>query len=143
MELVTQINGIDFINDSKSTTPDACIWALKNIFKPVILIAGGKDKGADFSKIRDLVRSKVKALVLIGQDKNKIKQALKEYVFIKEEATLRDAVVTAYNMAKEGDCVLLSPMCASFDMFRDYEERGRSFKQIVRRLKPGRTFSHA
>jgi len=96
------------------------------------LIAGGKDKGSDFSTIRDLINEKVKELVVIGQAKQKIKGALRSATKIKEAKTLKDSIYLARIDASEGDCVLLSPMCASFDMFTDFEERGRVFKEIVK-----------
>lgn len=135
MEFVENISGIDFINDSKATTVDSCAWALANLYKPVILIAGGRDKGADFRPIRDLIRRKVKNLILIGEAKEKIKDAYKGITPIIEIDIFKKAVYAARDLANEGDCVLLSPMCASFDMFRDYEERGRVFKEIVKELK--------
>lgn len=134
-EFVDTISGVDFINDSKATTVDSCAWALSNIYKPVILIAGGRDKGADFISVRDLVRRKVKTLILIGEAREKIKDAYKGITPIIEAQTFKQAVYTAGNIACEGDCVLLSPMCASFDMFRDYEERGRVFREIVGEFK--------
>ncbi|MFH1655112.1 MAG: Mur ligase family protein [Candidatus Omnitrophota bacterium] len=132
LELVRSIDSVDFINDSKSTTVEAAVWALNSINKPIIMIAGGKDKGSDFSTIKDLIRKKVKELFVIGQAKKKIKQALDNSTEIKEAGSLKDAVYLARKDALAGDCVLLSPMCASFDMFRDFEERGRVFKQIVK-----------
>ncbi|MDP1853365.1 MAG: UDP-N-acetylmuramoyl-L-alanine--D-glutamate ligase [Candidatus Omnitrophota bacterium] len=135
MEFVDTVSGIDFINDSKATTVDSCAWALKNIYKPVILIAGGRDKGADFRSIRDLVRRKVKTLIAIGEAGNKIKDAYKGVTPVIGLDNFKAAVYAAKDLGCEGDCILLSPMCASFDMFRDYEERGRVFKEIVRELK--------
>jgi len=132
LELVRNIEGVDFINDSKSTTVEAAVWALNNIKKPIVMIAGGKDKGSDFSAIRNLINEKVKELVVIGQAKQKIREALESTTKIKEAKTLEDSVYLARKDASEGDCVLLSPMCASFDMFTDFEERGRVFKEIVK-----------
>lgn len=134
-EFVENISGVDFINDSKATTVESCAWALKNIYRPVILIAGGTYKGVDFGAIKDLIRRKVKALIVIGETKAKIKGAYKGATPIIEAENLKQAVFAAKDIAHEGDCVLLSPMCSSFDMFSDYEERGRAFKEAVRELK--------
>jgi UDP-N-acetylmuramoylalanine--D-glutamate ligase len=131
MEDVAEINRVKFVNDSKATTIDATIWALKNIPSPVILIAGGREKGNDYSLILELVGKKVKKAVLIGEAKEKIKQAFGGVIPLAEAATLPEAVSLAFQSAEEGDCVLFSPMCKSFDMFTDYEERGRVFKKAV------------
>ncbi|MDD5594812.1 MAG: UDP-N-acetylmuramoyl-L-alanine--D-glutamate ligase [Candidatus Omnitrophica bacterium] len=135
LEYVAQINQVKFINDSKATTVDSAIWALENISSPIVLIAGGKDKGLDYSEILDLARDKVKEVVLIGEAKNKIKAAIGTSLSISEAGSLDDAVSLAFKKAKAGDCVLLSPMCSSFDMFSDYEARGRAFKKAVLNLK--------
>jgi UDP-N-acetylmuramoylalanine--D-glutamate ligase len=134
MEYVAELNGIEFINDSKATNIESTFWALKNINKPIILIAGGRDKGLKFETIRDIVRDKVKLLILIGEAKMKLRQALKDVVDIKESDFLEEAVRLAFHNTKKGDCVLLSPMCASFDMFANFEERGNIFKKAVREL---------
>jgi UDP-N-acetylmuramoylalanine--D-glutamate ligase len=131
MEFVANVDGIDFINDSKGTNVESTIWGLKNSVKPVILIAGGRDKGSDFTTIRDLIKDKVKYLVLLGEAKEKIKKALADLVETSEAEDMNHAVHIAFIKASAGDCVLLSPMCASFDMFSNYEERGRVFKSIV------------
>jgi len=134
LEYVRTINGIDFINDSKATTVDAAIWALNNLNKPIIMIAGGRDKGADFSVIKNLLKDKVKELILIGEAKGKISKSINSALPTKESNSLEEAISFAYKAARSGDCILLSPMCASFDMFSDFEERGRIFKNIVDRL---------
>lgn len=131
MEQAAVINGIKFINDSKSTTVESAIWALDNIKAPVILICGGKDKGADYSLILGPAKGKVKHLILIGQARQKIRQALAGALAAQDAATLEEAVDKAFALAKSGDCLLFSPMCSSFDMFANYEERGRVFKEIV------------
>ena len=131
LELVGSIGGIEFINDSKSTTVDSTIWALNSISCPIVLIAGGKDKGCDYSAIADLIRKKVKKVILIGQAKEKIKKALKGPLPISEAPTLEEAVRASFTEAESGDCVLLSPMCSSFDMFANYEERGAAFKKTA------------
>lgn len=134
-EYVTSIDGTDFINDSKGTTVLAAVMALESCDKPVILIAGGHDKGSDFSKARGTVASKVKKLVLIGEAKEKIRQQLGDLVPVIEAKSMDEAVKEAYTISLPGDCVLLSPMCASFDMFRNFEERGRTFKEAVLKIK--------
>ncbi|MBP6944325.1 MAG: UDP-N-acetylmuramoyl-L-alanine--D-glutamate ligase [Candidatus Omnitrophica bacterium] len=136
-EHVAQKRGVEFINDSKGTTVLATVMALESCVKPVILIAGGHDKGSDFGKAREAVNKKVKKLVLIGEAKEKIRRQLAgaaPHIFA---STMDDAVRKAFAAAEEGDCVLLSPMCASFDMFRNFEERGRVFKKAVRSLSAG------
>ena len=134
MEDVAQIRQVLFINDSKATNIDSTLWALNSIERPAILIAGGRDKGSDFSPAREKFRDKLRAVVLLGEAKEKIKEALGDSIAIKDVTTLKQAVKEAFNLAKPGDCVLLSPMCASFDMFTDYEQRGRVFKEAVRNL---------
>lgn len=140
LEHVTQIRNITFINDSKSTNVDSTIWALKNIPQPLFLIAGGRHKGVDYSVALDLIREKVKGVILIGEAKEKIKDALRGFTPVYEFATLEEAVSLAFSKAKSGDCVLLSPMCSSFDMFTDYEDRGRAFKKAVFALNKAITY---
>jgi len=137
MEEVANIRGVRFINDSKATTVESTIWALRNIASPVILIAGGKDKGVDYRVLLDSARNKVKEVILIGQAREKIKSAFQGKLKISVSATLEQAVRSAFGKADRGDCVLLSPMCSSFDMFSDYEHRGRVFKKaVLKLLKP-------
>jgi UDP-N-acetylmuramoylalanine--D-glutamate ligase len=131
LEQVAGINNIKFVNDSKATTVDAAIWALKNTPESVILIAGGRDKGNDYSIILELAKKKVKKLILIGEAKKKMKNAFNNSLSLFEAATLEEAVQLAFRCASAGDCVLLSPMCSSFDMFSNYEERGAVFKKAV------------
>ncbi|OGC84807.1 MAG: UDP-N-acetylmuramoylalanine--D-glutamate ligase [candidate division Zixibacteria bacterium RBG_19FT_COMBO_42_43] len=135
LEPVAEINGIKFINDSKATNVDSVWYALQSVANPIILIAGGKDKGGDFSKLASLVKDKVKLLILIGQAKEKIKSVLGSLTETVEAQDLAEAVQTAYKKAQAGDAVLLSPACASFDMFLNFEERGKVFKQEVAKLK--------
>ena len=134
MEEVANIRGVRFINDSKATTVESTIWALRNIASPVILIAGGKDKGVDYRALLDSARNKVREVILIGQAREKIKSAFQGKLKISFSATLEQAVGSAFGKADRGDCVLLSPMCSSFDMFSDYEHRGRVFKKTVLKL---------
>jgi UDP-N-acetylmuramoylalanine--D-glutamate ligase len=134
MEYVGVLNQVKFINDSKATTAESTAWALQNINSPVILIAGGKHKGVDYSVALPQARKKVKQAILIGEAKDKIKQAFKGALPVDYALSMEDAVKKAYLNAAAGDCVLLSPMCSSFDMFLSYEDRGKVFKKIVNRL---------
>jgi len=132
IEMVRNIHGVDFINDSKSTTAEA---ALERISKPIIMICGGRDKHIDFTVLRDLVPKKVKKMFVIGESKEKIKASYQDLIKVEECATLQEAVTRAQQSASTGDCILLSPMCTSFDMFSNFEERGKVFKEIVNNLK--------
>ncbi|MDP2939395.1 MAG: UDP-N-acetylmuramoyl-L-alanine--D-glutamate ligase [Candidatus Omnitrophota bacterium] len=134
LEFVTNINGIDFVNDSKATTVEAAVWALKNIDKPIIMIAGGRNKGCDFTTLRNLVKVKVKEMILIGEAREKLRKAFSGVVKIQDADTFENAIKLSFQEAESGNCVLLCPMCASFDMFKDFEERGRIFKELVHKL---------
>ncbi len=134
LEFVRELEGVRYINDSKGTNVGAVMKSLEGFSEPVILIAGGRDKAGDFGQLRPLVREKVKALVLIGEAAEKIKSALGDLTGTVVAFDLSDAVNRARELAKSGDVVLLSPSCASFDMFRDFEDRGHQFKKIVGRL---------
>ncbi len=134
LEWVRSIGGIDFFNDSKATTAEAGRWALNTIEQPIVMICGGRDKNIDFSVLRDLVKQKVKKMIVIGEAKEKLRNTFKDVVDIASCATLRDAIVEAKKNSKKGDCIVFSPMCASFDMFTNYEERGQVFKDIVTTL---------
>jgi UDP-N-acetylmuramoylalanine--D-glutamate ligase len=136
LEPVRLIGGVSFINDSKGTNVDSVFWALKAVSAPVILIAGGKDKAGDFSVLNDLISKKVRTIVLIGQAANKMETAWGKIVTCLKASSMDEAVRTAYGNAVSGDTVLLSPACASFDMFDNYEHRGRVFKKIVMELGP-------
>jgi len=132
LEEVVEINGVKFINDSKATTADSAIWAISNISSPINLIAGGRHKGIDYRVILDVAKDKVIHAFLIGEAKDIIASDLKAGGFwIEKVDTLKEAVTKAYLSARPGYVVLLSPMCSSYDMFTDYEERGRAFKRIV------------
>jgi len=135
LEFVAEIGGVEYFNDSKATNVDSVWYALQSVTKPVILIAGGKDKGGDFSKLSSLVKEKVRLLILIGQAREKIKQTLGSLTETIEAQDLAEAVKTAYKKAQAGDSVLLSPACASYDMFSNFEERGKIFKQEVAKLQ--------
>ncbi len=134
LEYVRTINGIDFINDSKSTTVEAGRWALSTLEKPIVMICGGRDKNLDFSVLRELVGRKVKKMLVIGEAKEKMKKAFADVVSVEECESFESAVARAQKSAATGDCVLLSPMCASYDMFKNFEERGRIFKELVAKL---------
>jgi UDP-N-acetylmuramoylalanine--D-glutamate ligase len=135
MEYVSTIRGVDFINDSKATNVNSAWFALESMEKPTILILGGVDKGNDYSLIRDLVKEKVKAIVCMGIDNRKIHEAFgKEVELIVNTGSAKEAVLAAFHFADKGDVVLLSPACASFDLFKNYEDRGNQFKQAVKEL---------
>jgi UDP-N-acetylmuramoylalanine--D-glutamate ligase len=134
LEFVREIDGVRYINDSKGTNVGAVMKSIESFEGPVVLIAGGRDKAGDFSALRDLVSRKVKALVLIGESAEKIRGALGDATETVMARDLKDAVAKCRERAVEGDVVLLSPACASFDMFRDFEDRGRQFKKIVAEL---------
>ena len=135
LEFVAKVHGIEFINDSKATNINSTWYALESMTHPVIWIAGGTDKGNDYSELIPLVKEKVKALVCLGVDNSKLIQAFNGHVpIIIESGSARDAVEQAYYLGKPGDVVLLSPACASFDLFENYEDRGKQFKTCVRNL---------
>jgi UDP-N-acetylmuramoylalanine--D-glutamate ligase len=135
LEHVMTVHGIEFINDSKATNVNSAWYALECMQKPVIWIAGGVDKGNDYEALRDLVKEKVKAIVCLGKDNGKIREAFADIVSdISETASAMDAVQKSYEVGRKGDVVLLSPACASFDLFKNYEDRGWQFKNAVRSL---------
>lgn len=136
IEFVTTKNGVKYYNDSKGTNPDASIKAIESMPSPTCLIAGGYDKGSEYDEWVEAFGGKIKALVLIGQTKGKIEETARRHGFIEiyKAETLKEAVEVCFNLSQEGECVLLSPACASWDMFPNYEERGRLFKEYVRNL---------
>ena len=135
MEYVSTVRGVEFINDSKATNVNSTWFALESMQKPVVLILGGVDKGNDYSLMRSLVKEKVKAIVCMGVDNRKIHDAFQNDVpLIVNTASAREAVKSSFHLAAKGDVVLLSPACASFDLFKNYEDRGRQFKEAVRDL---------
>ena len=135
LEPVMSVRGILFINDSKATNVNSTWYALDSMTAPVIWIAGGTDKGNDYSALADLVRSKVKAIVCLGSDNARIHEAFSSIVpVIVETQSAAAAVQAAYHLGSRGDVALLSPACASFDLFQNYEDRGRQFKEAVRSL---------
>ncbi len=135
LENVQKVNGIQFINDSKATNVNATFYALECMDKPTIWIVGGVDKGNDYEDLLPLVREKVKAIVCLGEDNSKIINSFGNVVeMLIETRGAEEAVKVAYKLAAKGDAVLLSPACASFDLFESYEDRGRQFKNAVRTL---------
>ena len=135
MEKVLSVGGVLYINDSKATNVNSTWYALECMTTPVVLILGGKDKGNDYSAIFDLVKEKVKAIVCLGVDNKKIHESFKDIVpVIVDTLSAEEAVKESSRLAVEGDTVLLSPCCASFDLFKSYEDRGRQFKEAVRNL---------
>lgn len=135
LEFVLKINGINFINDSKATNVNSVYYALESMKSPVIWIVGGTDKGNDYSELIPFVKQKVKAIVCLGLDNEKIINTFKDIIpNIAETHSMKDAVNASYLYGKKGDTVLLSPACASFDLFKNYEDRGIQFKEEVRKL---------
>lgn len=135
LEYVARIHGIDFINDSKATNVNSAWYALETADSPLIWIAGGVDKGNDYTKLEELVSQKVKAIICLGVDNARIIETFGSRVeAIYETQSAEQAVLTAYTIGKKGDTVLLSPACASFDLFESFEDRGNKFKQAVRNL---------
>lgn len=135
LEKVADVKGIHFINDSKATNVNSCWYALKSMKSKVVLILGGKDKGNDYTEIEELVKSKVHALVFLGVDNSKLHKFFDGKVDrIEDAGSMEEAVIKAYQLADAGDAVLLSPCCASFDLFKSYEDRGDQFKYWVRKL---------
>jgi UDP-N-acetylmuramoylalanine--D-glutamate ligase len=135
MEHVATIRGVEFINDSKATNVNSTWYALETMTKPTILILGGVDKGNDYSLIADLVKEKVKAIICLGTDNRKIHEAFGNTISpIVNTGSALEAVHAAFHYSSKGDVVLLSPACASFDLFKNYEDRGNQFKQAVKDL---------
>lgn len=135
LENAGRVRGVDFINDSKATNVNACWYALESMKQPTVLILGGKDKGNDYSEIIDLVREKCIGLVFLGVDNSKLHAAFDGLGLpIVDVLNMKDCVDECYKMARPGACVLLSPCCASFDLFKNMEDRGEQFKECVRNL---------
>ncbi len=135
MEFVLQIKGVRYINDSKATNINAAWYALESMKTPVVWIVGGKDKGNDYNELLPLVQEKVKAVVCLGADNSKLLDFFRDKVEVIEDThSMQEAVNTAYRLSAPGDTVLLSPACASFDLFKSYEDRGEQFKQCVKAL---------
>ena len=135
LERVAEKNGVLYINDSKATNVDACFVALQAMDRPTILIVGGKDKGNDYSTLLDIVQQKCAGLVYLGVDNAKMHNAFDRLgIPVADTHSMKDCVEACVNMAKAGNCVLLSPCCASFDLFKNMEDRGEQFKTLVREL---------
>ncbi|MEG1546747.1 MAG: cyanophycin synthetase, partial [Bacteroides sp.] len=135
LEKVTRVRGIDFINDSKATNVNSCWYALQSMTAPTVLILGGKDKGNDYTEIEELVKEKCNALVFLGLHNEKLHDFFDKLGLPTADVqSMKDAVDASYQLAKKGDTVLLSPCCASFDLFNSYEDRGEQFKECVRNL---------
>jgi UDP-N-acetylmuramoylalanine--D-glutamate ligase len=135
LEFVNTVNGVEYINDSKATNVNSAWYALESMDKPVVWIAGGVDKGNNYKELKALVKEKVKYIICLGLDNIKIHQAFQDDVdMIINTGSAKEAVHVARRLAEKGDCVLLSPACASFDLFDNYEDRGRQFKEAVRNL---------
>lgn len=135
LEKVCKVKGVQYINDSKATNVDACWYALESMRTPTVLILGGKDKGNDYKHIYDLVKQKCKALVFLGADNTKLHENFDNFgIPIRDTHNMKDCVQACYELAADGDTVLLSPCCASFDLFHNMEDRGEQFKACVRSL---------
>jgi UDP-N-acetylmuramoylalanine--D-glutamate ligase len=134
IEFVRTLNRVMFYNDSKGTNVDSVYWALSGLKGKIHLIAGGRDKAGDFSALNALLKEKVKAVYAIGEAAPKMKKEWDTVTSVNLKKSMEEAVVSAFKAAEPGEIVLLSPACASFDMYKNYEERGRHFKTIVRAL---------
>ena len=135
LEKVCRVNGVEYINDSKATNVNSCWYALQSMKTKTILILGGTDKGNDYNEIAELVRQKCTGLIFLGIDNNKLHRFFDNFGLpIRDARSMKECVQHAYQMAKEGETVLLSPCCASFDLFKNYEDRGTQFKQCARHL---------
>ena len=135
LEKVAVVNGVEYINDSKATNVNSCWYALQSMKKKTVLILGGKDKGNDYNEIAELVKEKCSGLIFLGADNSKLLDFFKDYSLpIADTHSIEECVNAAYRMAKSGEIVLLSPCCASFDLFKSYEDRGKQFKNLVCKL---------
>ena len=135
LESVVQVCGVNYINDSKATNINSTWYALESIDTPIVLIMGGVDKGNDYNEIAELVKDKVKGIICLGVDNTKIHEAFEGHIkIIVDTQSMYEAVRYANKIAEKGDTVILSPACASFDLFENYEARGREFKTEVRGL---------
>jgi UDP-N-acetylmuramoylalanine--D-glutamate ligase len=136
LESIATIKGVEFVNDSKATNVDSVVYALGSYSKPLVWIAGGVDKGNDYNIIKEDVRKKARALICLGKENDKLKKAFGDVVpTIKETQSVTELVHIALEVAQAGDVVLLSPACASFDLFKNYEDRGDQFRKAVLDLK--------
>jgi len=133
-EFVRSVEGVHYLNDSKGTNTGALMRSLQDVNPPVILIAGGQEKSTDFRVLQEIVRTKVKHLILMGEASGKMEKCFSGHHSLEAVDSMEKAVIRAREIASPGDTVLLSPGCASFDMFRDYQDRGETFKTWVNRL---------
>ena len=135
LEKVCKVRGVQYVNDSKATNVDACWYALESMRTPTVLILGGKDKGNDYEPIKELVREKCRAIVYLGADNAKLHANFDDMgIPVRDTHSMKDCVAACYELAQPGDTVLLSPCCASFDLFKNMEDRGEQFKTLVRSL---------
>jgi len=137
LEKVCTVRGVQYINDSKATNVDACWYALESMKTKVVLILGGKDKGNDYEPIKPLIREKCTALVFLGADNTKLHENfddMQSFLTIRDTSSMKECMEACYELAKPGETVLLSPCCASFDLFKNMEDRGEQFKEIARNL---------
>ncbi len=143
LEKILTLEGIDFYNDSKATNVDAALKSIQSFDRKIILVMGGRDKGGDFKRLKKVIKEKVKKIILIGEARKKIKEALNGMAEFSDSSSLKEAVDIGFSVAKSGEVVLLAPACTSFDMFENFEERGRAFKKEVlnleKHLRKGRT----
>jgi UDP-N-acetylmuramoylalanine--D-glutamate ligase len=136
MELVADTAGVRFVNDSKATNVESALRSIESFDRGLVPIMGGRFKGGDLRLLRAPLRSRARAVVAIGEARPLLREALGDVIRVEEAATFADAIARAFELAKPAGVVLLAPACASFDMFRDYAERGRIFKQEVAKLLP-------
>jgi UDP-N-acetylmuramoylalanine--D-glutamate ligase len=134
LEFVREVQGVRYYNDSKATNVDSVWVALQAFTTPIVLLLGGRDKGNDYERLHELVRRRVKAIVAIGESADVVAAAFNGLAVIKKAASMEEAVATARFLADTGEVVLLSPACASYDWFENYEHRGRVFKELVMAL---------
>ncbi len=139
MELVANVGGVRFVNDSKATNVESALRSIESFDRDLVAIVGGRFKGGDLRLLREPLRDRGKAVVAIGEARPLVREALEGAVDVHEAETLGEAVASAYRLAQPSGTVLLAPACASFDMFRDYAERGRCFKDEVQQIAKGRS----
>jgi len=134
LEFVRELHSVLYYNDSKATNVDSVWYALQAFKEPIVLLLGGRDKGNDYTQLTKLVEKQVKAIVAIGESADKVEQAFRGTSTVTKAASMDEAVSTAHSLAQSGDVVLLSPACASFDWFKNFEQRGQVFKELVKNL---------
>lgn len=134
LEFVREVQGVRYYNDSKATNVDSVWYALQAFDERIVLLLGGRDKGNDYQRLTDLVRKRVRAIVAIGESADKVESSFRAHTSVARATSMEEAIKTAKGLARTGDVVLLSPACASFDWFRNYEHRGQAFKELVNKL---------